>query len=32
LSAAIVIIGFYPAPLLGLMSSSVARLAQQFGG
>ncbi|HRE87478.1 MAG TPA: proton-conducting transporter membrane subunit, partial [Accumulibacter sp.] len=32
LSAAIVIIGFYPAPLLGLMSSSVARLAQQFAG
>ncbi len=32
LSAAIVLIGFYPAPLLGLMSSSLARLAQHFGG
>ena len=32
LSAGIVIIGFYPAPLLALMASSVSRLAQQFGG
>lgn len=31
LASGIVIIGFYPAPLLGLMASSVARLAQQFG-
>ncbi|HRF74302.1 MAG TPA: NADH-quinone oxidoreductase subunit M [Accumulibacter sp.] len=32
LGAGIVIIGFYPAPLLGLMTSSVGRLVQQFGG
>ncbi|MCP5247107.1 MAG: NADH-quinone oxidoreductase subunit M [Candidatus Accumulibacter sp.] len=32
LGVGIVGIGFYPAPLLGLMAASVARLAQQFGG
>ncbi len=31
LTAGIVLIGFYPAPLLGLIASSVARLARQFG-
>jgi NADH-quinone oxidoreductase subunit M len=32
LSAGIVVIGFYPAPLLALMASSVGRLAQNFAG
>jgi NADH:ubiquinone oxidoreductase subunit 4 (subunit M) len=31
LTAGIVGIGLYPAPLLGVMASSVARLARQFG-
>jgi NADH:ubiquinone oxidoreductase subunit 4 (subunit M) len=31
LSAGIVGIGFYPAPLLRLMASSLARLARPFG-
>ena len=32
LASGIVLIGFYPAPLLGLIAASVAQLAQQFGG
>jgi NADH-quinone oxidoreductase subunit M len=32
LSAGILGIGFYPAPVLGLIGPSVARLAQMFGG
>ena len=32
LTAGIVVIGFYPAPLLALMASSVGRLAQNFAG
>ncbi len=32
LSGGILVIGFYPAPLLRLMAASVAKLAQPFGG